>query len=277
MGNTKKLKNSETAETQNDDKNKKSLTDILMNTDTNVSQLERVVSGVVGGGLMAYGLRRRDTAGVVLAALGGMLGLRSATGHCQVYDAVGYSTADESASKPTKIHVQRSVTIDKSQSELYSFWRNFENLPQIMNHLEAVQVTGEKTSHWKAKAPLGYTVEWYAEVTSDVENERIGWKSSEISEIPNSGTVEFRPTTNRGTEVRVTLTYEPPAGKLGSLVAKLFGEEPSQQVAEDLRRFKSLMEAGLIMKTEGQPSGREKVAADSKNEKMSASAKTANA
>lgn len=258
MKNTKKPESSEIAETQTDDKNKKSLMDFLTNTDTNVSQVERVVSGVVGGGLMAYGLRRRDTAGVVLATLGGMLGLRSATGHCQVYDAVGYSTADESASKPTRIHVQRSVTINKSQDELYSFWRNFENLPQFMNHLEAVQVTGEKTSHWKVKAPLGYSVEWDAEVTSDVENERIGWKSAEISEIPNSGTVEFRPTTNRGTEVRVTLTYEPPAGKLGSLVAKLFGEEPSQQVAEDLRRFKSLMEAGLIMKTEGQPSGREK-------------------
>lgn len=275
--NTKSLENTDNKKNQNSETNKKSLTDILTNTDTNISQVERVVSGVVGGGLLAYGLKRRDTAGVVLAALGGMLGLRSATGHCQVYDVAGISTADESASKPTRIHVQKSVTIDKSQNELYTFWRNFENLPQFMNHLESVQVTGDKTSHWKVKAPLGYSVEWDAELTSDVENERIGWKSAEISEIPNSGTVEFRPTTNRGTEVRVTLTYEPPAGKVGSLIAKLFGEEPSQQVAEDLRRFKSLMEAGLIMKTEGQPSGREKVSADSKKENLSATAKTANA
>ncbi len=236
----------------------KSLTNILTNTNTNVNSTERIVSAVAGGGLIAYGLKRRDAAGLGLAAVGAMLGLRGATGHCQVYDAAGINTADESEAKPTRIHVQKSVTINKSAAELYGFWRNFENLPLFMNHLESVKVTGELTSHWKAKAPLGYSVEWDAELTSDVPNEKIGWKSAEISEIPNSGTVEFRPTTNRGTQVRVTLTYEPPAGKIGSLIAKLFGEEPSQQVAEDLRRFKRLMETGIIMKIEGQPSGREK-------------------
>lgn len=242
----------------NEQNKTKSLNSLLPKTDTNVNQTERIVSAVAGGGLIAYGLNRRGAAGYGLAAVGAMLGLRGATGHCQVYDAVGISTANEAEAKPTRIHVQKSVTINKSAAELYSFWRNFENLPLFMNHLESVKTTGEKTSHWKAKAPLGTTVEWDAELTSEVENERIGWKSAELSEIPNSGTVEFRPTTNRGTEVRVTLTYEPPAGKIGSLIAKLFGEEPSQQISEDLRRFKSLMETGLIMKVEGQPSGREK-------------------
>ena len=128
-----------------------------------------------------------------------------------------------------------------------------------MNHLEAVTTTGEKTSHWKVKAPLGTTFEWDAELTSDVENEKIGWKSAEIAEISNSGVVEFNQTENRGTEVRITLTYEPPAGKIGSLIAKLFGEEPNQQIEEDLRRFKRLMETGSIMKIEGQSSGREKL------------------
>lgn len=236
----------------------KNLTDILTNTETNVGSTERIVSAVAGGGLIAYGLKHGGASGFGLAAVGTLLGLRGATGHCQVYDAAGFSTADEAQPKPTKIHVQKSLTINKSQAELYGFWRNFENLPLFMNHLESVKTKGEKTSHWKVKAPLGYSVEWDAELTSDVENEKIGWKSAEIAEIKNSGTVEFLPTTNRGTEVRVTLTYEPPAGKIGSLIAKLFGEEPSQQVAEDLRRFKSLMETGLIMKVEGQPSGREK-------------------
>ncbi len=235
----------------------KSLTNILPKTNTNVGQAERIVSGIAGGGLIAYGLKRRDAVGAGLAIVGGFIGLRGATGHCQVYDAAGFNTADEKAIQPTRIHVQKSVTINKSATELYSFWRNFENLPKFMNHLESVKVTGEKTSHWKAKAPLGYSVEWDAEMTSDVENEKIGWKSAELSEIPNSGTVEFLSTSNRGTEVRVTLTYEPPAGKIGSLIAKLFGEEPSQQVTEDLRRFKRLMETGLIMNVEGQTSGRE--------------------
>jgi uncharacterized membrane protein len=234
--------------------NNTEVTDFLKDLTQNVGDNERVVSAVAGGGLIAYGLSKGGLLGTALSLVGSGLIYRGATGHCHVYSAVDKTTA---APTDTKIHVQKSVTINKSQAELYQFWRNFENLPQFMNHLESVTVTGEKTSHWKAKAPLGYSVEWDAETSGEVENERISWHSVEGSEIPNSGVVEFLPTTNRGTEVRVTLTYEPPAGKIGSLVAKLFGEEPSQQIAEDLRRFKSLMETGLIMNVEGQPSGRE--------------------
>ena len=244
-----------------------SLTGYLTNLETNVGSGERVASTLAGGGLLAYGIKQGGVLGAAVSVLGASMLFRGATGHCHAYDALGVDTSDEydfkAKSKSKKgflsgrIHVKKSVTINKSPSELYSFWRNFENLPQFMRHLESVETTGERTSHWKAKAPLGASVEWDAEVTSDVPNERIGWKSAEIADIPNSGVVEFRPTVNRGTEVIVTLTYEPPAGKLGSLVAKLFGEEPSQQVAEDLRRFKQLMETGEIITVEGQPSGRE--------------------
>jgi uncharacterized membrane protein len=252
-------------------KQEKSITDILTNMNTNVSPAERLVSGVAGGALIAYGVKRGDALGILLSVLGGGLTLRGATGHCQVYDAMDINTADEtqrhlgagSLKSPFtnraltgKIHVKKSVTINKSPAELYQFWRNFENLPRFMAHLESVTVTGEKTSFWKAKAPLGTTVEWNAEITSDVENERIGWKSADDADIPNSGVVEFNPTRNRGTEVRVVLTYEAPGGKLGSLFAKLFGEEPSQQVYGDLCRFKSIMETGRIVTVEGQPSGR---------------------
>ncbi len=239
--------------TTNKNKNEE-IKDFLKDTKQNVGDNERVASAVAGSGLIAYGLTKGGVFGTALSLLGGGLLYRGATGHCHVYSAVDKTTATPAESR---IHVQKSVTINKSQAELYQFWHNFENLPLFMDHLESVKVTGEKTSHWKAKAPLGTSVEWDAETSGEVENERISWHSLEGSEIPNSGVVEFLPTANRGTEVRVTLTYEPPAGKLGSLVAKLFGEEPSQQVAGDLRRFKSLMEAGLIMKIEGQPSGRE--------------------
>lgn len=250
----------------------KSITDILTNMNTNVSPTERLVSGAAGGALIAYGAKRGDAVGVILSIIGGGLALRGATGHCQVYDAMDINTAkdqpehygDGSKKSPFakgflpggKIHVKKSVTVNKSPAEIYQFWRNFENLPQFMTHLESVTVTGDNTSFWKAKAPLGTSVEWNAEVTSDVENERIGWKSVEGSEIANSGVVEFNPTVNRGTEVRVVLTYEAPGGKLGSLVAKLFGEEPSQQVYGDLCRLKSIMEAGEIIRVEGQTSGR---------------------
>lgn len=238
--------------------NKNSISEYLPKLDKNVGKPERVISALTGGALVAYGLQRRDKVGVLLSLVGGGLAFRGTTGHCEVYKQLGMDTAHSESPGLNRIHVQKSVTINKSATELYQFWRNFENLPQFMNHLESVTTTGEKTSHWKVKAPLGTTVEWDAELTSDVENQKIGWKSAELAEISNSGVVEFNETKNRGTEVRVTLTYEPPAGKVGSLIAKLFGEEPNQQIEEDLRRFKRLMETGSIMKIEGQPSGREK-------------------
>lgn len=239
--------------TKRNQNNNEAIKEFLTDLKQNVSDNERIVSAIAGGGLITYGFSKGGLFGTALSLLGSGLLYRGATGHCHLYSAVDKSTAE---TKDTGINVQKSVTINKSQSELYQFWRNFENLPQFMNHLESVTVLDDKRSHWKAKAPLGYTVEWDAESTGEVENERISWHSVEGSEIPNSGVVQFRPTVNRGTEVRVTLTYEPPAGKVGSLLAWLFGEEPGQQIAEDLRRFKSLMETGLIMKVEGQTSGR---------------------
>jgi len=247
--------------------NEETITQFLSDTTPNVNSTERVASAVAGGALVAYGLKQGGLAGILATIAGGGMLYRGTTGHCHMYDALGVNTRDSSRgdnASPYKrslftgrIHVSKAVTINKSAAELYAFWRNFENLPIFMKHLESVKNTGEKTSHWTAKAPLGTTVQWDAEVTSDVENERIGWKSLDGSDIANSGVVEFRPTANRGTEVKVTMIYEAPGGKLGEWVAWLFGEEPSVQVSEDLRRFKSLMETGLILSTEGQTSGRE--------------------
>ena len=246
-----------------------SLSTFLTDNSQNVNNLERVASTVAGGALVAYGYKMGGVGGTLVSLLGGGMLFRGATGHCHMYDALGVNTAadvPEGTRKSPfkraslfsgKIHVTKALTINKSAAELYEFWRNFENLPIFMRHLESVTKTDETFSHWKAKAPLGQTVEWDAEVTSDIPNQRIGWKSLEGAFIPNSGVVEFLPTANRGTEVKVAMTYEAPGGKLGEWIAWALGEEPSVQIAEDLRRFKSLMETGLIMKTEGQPSGRE--------------------
>jgi uncharacterized membrane protein len=258
--------------------NNNSLTDILTNMDTNVAPVERFVSATAGGALVAYGLKRGGVFGTLMSLVGGSVALRGVTGHCQVYDAMGVNTNTDENGAPKykalsgkskksstwndgalsgKVHVSKSLTINKSPAELYSFWRNFENLPQFMEHLESVKTVDEKRSHWKAKAPLGTSVEWDAEVTSDQENARIGWRSLEGADVPNSGVVEFLPTTNRGTQVKVSLTYEAPGGMFGAMFAKLFGEEPSQQVYGDLYRFKSLMESGEVITVEGQTSGRE--------------------
>lgn len=259
-----------------------SITDFLTNLETNVGTPERVLSSVGGGALLLYGIRRGGVLGILASLVGGGLALRGVTGHCHLYGSIGVDTSEDEKGDnaspfhkgflASKIHVTKSITINKSPAELYQFWHNFENLPQFMTHLESVTVTGDKRSHWVAKAPLGTTVEWDAEVTSDIENERIGWVSVEGSQIPNSGVVEFRPTSNRGTELRVVLTYEPPAGEIGALFAKLFGEEPNQQVREDLRRFKQLMESGTIMTVDGQTSGRLKDRAQTGTKSQGASA-----
>ena len=155
------------------------------------------------------------------------------------------------------IEVRERVTVNKSASELYRYWRNLSNLPQIMSHLKSVEEQGPKRSHWVAKGPLNTSVEWDAEITEETEPTRIAWRSLEGSQVPNEGSVRFqeRPGEN-STEVHVHLKYQPPMGPVGMAVAKLFGEEPSQQVGEDLRRFKQRMETGEIATTDGQTSGR---------------------
>ena len=147
--------------------------------------------------------------------------------------------------------VKRVITIESSPEQLYTFWHNFENLPRFMRHLESVQTNGPRRSHWKAKAPANQTVEWDAEITEDRPNELIAWRSLPGADIDNSGYVSFTPATgNRGTVVRVELEYNPPGGKAGALVAKLFGEEPDQQIYDDLRAFKQVIELGEVVLSE---------------------------
>lgn len=157
----------------------------------------------------------------------------------------------------TGVEVKKSITINRSREMLYTFWRTFENLPRFMMHLESVKAVSERTSHWKAKAPAGMSVEWDAEITEDQPNELIAWRSLPNADIDHFGSVRFEEGPGgRGTVVRVELTYRPPGGTAGAMLAKLFGEEPEQQIDADLRRFKQHMETGEIATTEGQPSAR---------------------
>ena len=232
--------------------------------DVNVGEIERWASAIGGGALAVYGLTRGTYGGVALALLGASLVYRGTTGHCYAYQAAGIDTSKHEGDNPfvsveggRGVKVEKSVTINKSPEELYSFWLNFENLPRFMNHLEEVRTTGDGRTHWTAKGPAGTSVEWEAETYNLKENEMIAWRSLEGSQVDNAGSVHFTPApSGRGTVVKVVLKYDPPAGVLGSWVAKLFGESPEQQVDEDLRRFKQLMEAGDVATTTGQPSGR---------------------
>lgn len=146
---------------------------------------------------------------------------------------------------PRGVHVEESVTINRPVTEVYRFWRNFENLPRFMEHLESVAAREAGISHWVARGPAGMKVEWDARIINEVDNKVIGWQSLEGSTISTAGSVNFDET-DRGTRVTVHLQYNPPAGKLGAAVAWLFGEEPSMQIREDLQRFKQLIETGTI-------------------------------
>jgi uncharacterized membrane protein len=153
------------------------------------------------------------------------------------------------------LYVAKSITINRPRQEVYDFWRALERLPEFMIHLESVTISRDGRSHWVAKAPGG-TVEWDAEITEDRPGELLSWQSVEGSDVPNGGSVRFADApADRGTEIHVALHYDPPGGSAGAMVAKLFGEEPGQQLVDDLRRFKQVMETGEVVLSEGSPAG----------------------
>lgn len=227
-------------------------------SDVNVTMVERTLSVFTGSVLLLYGLRNRGATAAGAALLGGGLLARGVTGRSQLYKAFGINTASEEERLPAKraIRVQKTLTINAPAEELYRFWRDIENLTRFMRHLRSVQRLDDHRSHWVASGPAGVCVEWDAEILTDVENEHLSWQSTEHADVYNAGSVHFHPAPHgRGTEVKVVIRYTPPAGALGAAFAKLFQENPEQQIAEDLRRFKSLIEAGEVPTTTGQPTG----------------------
>jgi uncharacterized membrane protein len=249
--------------------------DLTRRADTNVSQIERFASVIGGSGMVAYGLTKRNGAGLGLAALGGALLWRGVSGHCNLYEAFGINTAERGYEKGTGsvdgvpyelgVRVDENIEIRKQPDELYRFWRNLENLPRFMNHLESVRAIDDRISHWVARGPAGFNVEWDAEIVNDIENELIGWRSLKGSQVDNGGSVRFEPMAGGGTMLQVSLQYNPPAGFVGAKIARMFGGAPEKTIAEDLQRFKELMETGNLTSTVRQPrsmtSDRSKVSA----------------
>jgi uncharacterized membrane protein len=207
---------------------------------------------MLGIAAVSPGNQRRRVAAATLAVAGvAALDVVSSVRHSQ------RQTTDAGTSATGAVSVEKSITINRSAEECYRFWRDFDNFPRFMKHIETVQTLSDTRSHWKAKGPAGTSVEWDADVTVDQPGQLLAWHSVEGAEVENAGTVRFeRAPGGRGTIVRVDMEYNPPGGKAGAMIAKLFGEEPAQQIDEDLRRFKWLIETGVIPTTVGQPSGR---------------------
>ena len=158
--------------------------------------------------------------------------------------------------QPDSMSSRTAITVRRPPAEVYAYWRDFSNLPDFMYHLEAVRPIDDHRWHWVAKAPAGATIEWDAEIVEESQNEVIAWRSVAGATVPNTGSVRFTPApAQQGTEILVEIEYSLPGGRVGAAVARLFGEEPEQQMRDDLRRFKQVLETGEVVISEGLPEG----------------------
>lgn len=195
---------------------------------------------VAGSSLALIGVRRRSKTGIALAAAGGLLAYQGTRNQLQMREFRGES----------------SFAVNCSPQEAYRFWRDFENLPSFMQHLESVKVTGDRLLEWTLMLPMGKRISWTSEIIEDRENERISWRTVPGSAVQNRGWVEFRPAPgNRGTIVTAVMLHGPSAGPLGRAASTILGRNLKFNLREYLRRFKALMEAGEIPTIEGQPHG----------------------
>ncbi|SHM85817.1 SRPBCC family protein [Actinacidiphila paucisporea] len=210
--------------------------------------------GRVGGDLMdlaalARALRNHDGRGLGRTV--------AATAAVTVITATDVYAAVTRTRRSAPMELTATTTVAGRPDEVYDLWTDLERLPDFMAHLEDVRVTGPRTTHWRASAPFGRTVEWDAEVTRDVPGRLIAWRSADGADVDNSGEVRLAPAPgDRGTELQVTLRYDLPGGALGKTAARYFGEEPHQQLDDDLRRFKQIVETGEIVRSEGAPGGK---------------------
>lgn len=217
----------------------------------NVQRSERIGSVAAGAGLLLYGASRRSLGGVLVAVLGVALIHRGSTGHCSVYEKLGVNSRQLNTERGVRgnkgIKVDQTIIVAREAQELYRYWRNLGNLARFMEHVESVREIDSRRSDWVVKGPLGHAVEWAAQIITDREGEMIAWESLPGAEVQNAGSVWFKPLGDgSSTEVKVSLQYQPPAGFVGAAVARFFGEDPREQLKQDLNRFKTLIEAGVV-------------------------------
>lgn len=197
---------------------------------------KRMASLLGGGTMAAWGLRRGGLFGLGIAALGGVLAWSGATGQ---------SVAGTVSRMARPVTITRSITIGRPRKELWEFWRRQENLARFMTHVLRIEPISETRYHWVVRGPMGVELHWDCELDPTPTNERIAWTALPGADIHNEGEVVFRDAPGgRGTEIHVTLTYRPPAGRTGRFLAQILGEEPEKQTAEDLRHLKQILETG---------------------------------
>ena len=230
----------------------------IAESDATMDDLQRWVSGVGGAALLWYGLKQRGISGWSLSALGAGLLYQGVAGD-NLLDRIPIAQeipiVREMTSEPTQLRIRKSLTVNKPAEKLYAYWRNLSNLPHFMSHVKSVQEIDTTRSHWVVQVLNDMELEWDAHITVDNPNEMIAWETLPEATVQNRGYVKFIPTA-RGTEVSVSIEYDPPGAAAGRLAGRTVQFITEQQVKEDIRNFKRLMETGTIPTTKGQPAAR---------------------
>lgn len=216
----------------------------------NVGSGERWASGLAGASLALLGLPRLlggSAGGGLLALLGGALVYRGVSGRCAAYRALGIDRSDHGATRGNLgIKVDKDVMVQAPPGRVDRLWRDLENLPRFMSHLERVEVLADNRSRWTARAPGGASIQWEAEIINERPDELIAWRSVEGSTVESAGSVRFVPAGIGATRVEVSLQYDPPGGQAAHGVAALLGADAGQQIEHDLQEFKRAVESGRL-------------------------------
>jgi len=215
----------------------------------NLGLTERLGSILAGGALITAGLLNRRMSRALLLGAGAGFLVRGATGHCPLYDRLGIDHLDkrERDGVPGNrgLKIEYAVEVQCPAPELYQFWRNIEQLPRILRHVETVEPVDAWHSHWVARGPLGPALEWDAEIINEHENELIAWQSVHGASLQNAGSVRFEAFSDSATYVKVCIELQPVGGTAAIALARLFGTDPQRELEEDLERFKDFAEREL--------------------------------
>lgn len=209
----------------------------------NVGRNERILSASVGLLLGIYATRRFFRGGWSLLLPAGFLVWRGASGYCPVNNYLGRNTAE--GARPFVF--KKSITIMRDKSEVYNYWRDLENLPNIMSHIKSVTKINDKQYHWEAEF-AEQQFAWNAQITEEIPDQRISWQSLESADVENSGTVEFFDAPdNRGTVLKVWINYTPSESEFGKIIAGFLNPLFKRVVKNDMKEFKRRIETGDIL------------------------------
>jgi uncharacterized membrane protein len=212
----------------------------------NVGETERIASAVAGGALLVFGLSRMSLGGLVLAAVGAALGYRGVTGHCDLYERLDM---DADGARRTVgnlgVKIDESIVVDAPPRRVYDVWRNLQNLPRLLSHVDRVEVLDRTRSRWTLRGPAGTRLSWDAELINDRPGEVIAWRTTDTTLVNHAGSVTFE-RAGQGTRVRVSLQYDPPGGRFGHAVASLVSEDAGSLLRRDLGEFKRALEEGRL-------------------------------